>query len=290
MVRIHTHSSAEAGIFANAYAVETDHGVVAVDATLTRTESRSFRKELDAIGKPLLAVLLTHGHPDHVAGIGEVVGGRDVPVFALPGVAALMRETEEPKRLQWEPIFKEEWIPRWTHPDHIVEDGALVELDGRRYRVHDMGAGGDSRANAVWVVEDEPRTAFVGDLVFEGTHSYLADGTLEEWLAGLTEVRSLLSGISTIHPGHGRSGSLDLLDGQRRYLEAYRDAVRELAEGAPLLSEDEKHELALRMERFAPGAKLGFLVGLSADAVARELAPSRPAATAASEPVDGRTP
>jgi glyoxylase-like metal-dependent hydrolase (beta-lactamase superfamily II) len=275
MARIHTHASGEAGIFANAYAAESDHGVVAIDATLSVSESRAFRRELDAIGKPLLAVLVTHAHPDHVAGIGEVVRGQEVPILALRGVAEMMREIEEPKRLQWQPVFKEEWIARWTHPDRLVEDGEVVDLDGVHYRVHDMGPGGDSRANAVWILEDEPRTAFIGDLVFEGTHSYLADGYLEEWLANLTRARALLGGFSTIHPGHGRSGSLDLLEAQRRYLEAYREAVRELSGGAPFLTDGEKAELSERMERFAPGAKLGFLVGLSADAVARELAGAR---------------
>jgi glyoxylase-like metal-dependent hydrolase (beta-lactamase superfamily II) len=276
MIRIHTHASGEAGIFANAYAVESDHGVVAIDATLTVSESRSFRRELDAIGKPLLAVLVTHGHPDHVAGIGEVVRGRAVPILALPSVAEMMREIEEPKRRQWQPVFKDEWISAWTHPDRLVRDDEVVVLDRVRYRVHDMGPGGDSRANGIWVVEDEPRRAFVGDLVFEGTHSYLADGQLAEWFANLTRVRALLTGISTIYPGHGRSGSLQLLDAQRRYLEAYRAAVRELAGGTPSLTEEQKKELADRMERFAPGAGLGFLVGLGADAVARELAADAP--------------
>lgn len=272
MTRIHTHASGEGGIFANAYGVETDHGVVAIDATLTVSESRAFRRMLDNVGKPLLAVLVTHGHPDHVAGIGELVRARDVPILALPGVAEMMREIEEPKRRQWEPIFEEEWISRWTHPSRLVQDGELIVLDGVRFRVHDMGGGGDCRANALWVIEDEPRVAFVGDLIFHGTHSYIADGQLAEWLANLTRARTLLGNVGTIYPGHGPSGSLELLDLQRRYLETYRAAVRELAAGRPVLTDDEKNELTARMERHLPSAGLAFLVGLSADAVAAELA------------------
>jgi hypothetical protein len=95
-----------------------------------------------------------------------------------------------------------------------------------------------------------------------------------------------------VYPGHGRSGSLDLLDAQRRYLEAYRAAVRELAGGAPFLTDDGKKELADRMARFAPGAGLGFLVGLGADAVARELSAAEPHAdpTAAPEQAEGGAP
>jgi glyoxylase-like metal-dependent hydrolase (beta-lactamase superfamily II) len=272
MTRIHTHASGEGGIFSNAYAVETEHGIVAIDATLSVSESRAFRGELDRIGKPLLAVLVTHAHPDHVAGIGEVVRGRDVPVLALPAVAEMMREIEEPKRRQWQPVFKDEWIPAWTHPNRLVRDGEVVALDGVRFRVHDMGGGGDCRANAIWVIEDAPRAAFIGDLVFHGTHSYIADGQLAEWLANLDRARSLLDGVATIHPGHGPGGSLELLDRQRRYLEAYRDAVQEIAQGRPSLTDGEKTELTARMERAFPSAGLAFLVALSADAVAGELA------------------
>jgi glyoxylase-like metal-dependent hydrolase (beta-lactamase superfamily II) len=273
MTRIHAHASGEGGIFANAYGVETDRGVVAIDATLTVSESRAFRTMLDATGKPLLAVLVTHAHPDHVAGIGEVVRGRDdVPVIALPSVADMMREIEEPKRRQWQPVFKEEWISKWTHPTRFVRDGEVVVLDGERFRAHDMGGGGDCRANTIWVLESAPRVAFIGDLVFEGVHSYLADGQVGRWLANLARARALLADAATIYPGHGRSGGLDLLDMQRRYLDTYRSAVSDLARGRPSLSDEEKTELISRMRAYLTGAGLEFLIGLSADAVASELA------------------
>jgi hypothetical protein len=42
---VHTHASGEGGIFANVYLIETSGGVVAVDATLSETESRALRHE-----------------------------------------------------------------------------------------------------------------------------------------------------------------------------------------------------------------------------------------------------
>ncbi|MBV9279975.1 MAG: MBL fold metallo-hydrolase, partial [Chloroflexi bacterium] len=93
-VRIHPHASSEAGILANAYLVESANDVVAVDATLTHGESRALRARVDAIGKPLVAVLLTHAHPDHVAGLTNLVGSQDTPILALASVTDLMRATE----------------------------------------------------------------------------------------------------------------------------------------------------------------------------------------------------
>jgi glyoxylase-like metal-dependent hydrolase (beta-lactamase superfamily II) len=61
--------SGEGGIFANAYFIETANGVVAIDLTLTVNESKALKASLDSLNKPLLAVLLTHPHPDHVADV-----------------------------------------------------------------------------------------------------------------------------------------------------------------------------------------------------------------------------
>lgn len=272
---VHMHASGEGGIFANAYLVETALGVVAIDALLTRSESRALRSELEALSKPLLAVLVTHAHPDHVAGLTELVADLDVPILALRSVVEEMRTTEAAKHAQWRPVFGEEWIDRWTYPDRVVANGETIALDGVVFRVHDVGAGGDSPANAIWTIAvagAPPHAAFVGDLVFSGTHVYMADGYVLAWLANLGRFGRLLGDVPTLYPGHGPAGPPALLDQQRAYLLAYCAAVRELAEGEASLTEPAKRELEGRMEDWRPGAPLGFMVSLSADAVVAELA------------------
>jgi glyoxylase-like metal-dependent hydrolase (beta-lactamase superfamily II) len=272
---IHIHASGELGIFSNAYLVETDLGVVVIDATLTVSESRALRAQVQALHKPLLAVLLTHAHPDHVAGLTELVGSSDVPIIALVSIAQLMQATEEPKRQQWGPVYKDEWVPRWTYPTQLVKDREALVFDGITYRAYDFGPGGDCDANSIWVMETDPRVAFVGDLVFNGMHSYMADDALLAWFVNLERAKILLADVPLIYPGHGQPGPLSLLDAQRAYLLAYCVAIQELAEGKPTLTEAAKQELTARMERFLPGAPLTFLIALSADAVAAELARRR---------------
>ncbi len=51
-VSIHVHVCGEGGIFVNAYLVESARGVVAIDATLSESESKAFRREVEAIGTP----------------------------------------------------------------------------------------------------------------------------------------------------------------------------------------------------------------------------------------------
>jgi glyoxylase-like metal-dependent hydrolase (beta-lactamase superfamily II) len=269
---VHQHASAEGGIFANAYLVESDSGVVAIDATLTVSESRAFRMEFEALRKPLLAVLVTHAHPDHVAGIGTLVAGSDVPIVALRSVTAMMRAIEDQKRAQWQPIFKDEWIPQRTYPNTEIAGGDVVEYGGMRFRAHDFGAGGDCDANTVWLLNSDPPRAFIGDLVFSGMHSYLSDGRVLAWLANLHRAHRLLAACDTLYPGHGNAGSPEILQQQIVYLITYCAEVKQLAGKNPSLTDAQKQSLIEKMEAYRSTKALEFLIPLGADVVARELA------------------
>src|SRR5262245_39648393 len=59
---IHRYPKPEQGAFVNAYLVETESSVVAIDSLLAVSETRAMRAGLERLGKPLRAVLLTHSH------------------------------------------------------------------------------------------------------------------------------------------------------------------------------------------------------------------------------------
>src|SRR5215813_1653747 len=272
VINIHEHRSGEAGLFANAYAVETRDSLVAIDTTLTVSEARAFGKKLGVLGKPVAAVLITHAHPDHVAGLSVWLPNPKTPIYALASVDRLLRAIEEPKRAQWQPVFKDEWVAKWTLPNRLVSDGDTVAVDGTKFQVHELGPGGDCDANSIWVMPGDQPAVFTGDLVFNGTHSYLADGHTTEWLRNLERVRSLAPPRAILYPGHGEPGGLNLLDAQASYLNSFRDTVREVSGGRATLTDSELAVLTRRIEALVPSGKLSFMVGLSANVVADELA------------------
>ncbi|MFA1539800.1 MBL fold metallo-hydrolase [Actinomadura monticuli] len=271
-LRVHTYTAAEPGIFVNSYLLETADGVVLVDAGLLVSDARALAERLGALRKPLLAAFVTHPHPDHYNGL-PYVAGDDVPVYATALVAKTIERTAVAKREQWEPTYGAEWPDRFRVPDRPLEGGGAVEVAGLRIRVHDLGAA-ESHADSYLLVEaGEKRHAFIGDLAFDGVHSYTADGHSGAWLDVLDRLVDELAG-APLYPGHGAPGDTGLLTRQRQYLLMYREAVGRVAAGAPSLSEAQKLELTQTMTRFLPGAPLGWLVALGADAVAAELAAS----------------
>jgi len=273
---VHVHACGEDAIFVNAFLIETQNGVVAVDGTLTVSTGRSLRARLASLKKPLLAVLVTHPHPDHVAGLAELVTDDRVPIVSTQSVLDLMRRLEEPKRKQWGPVYGAEWVQKWRYPNLILEDGATIAFDGVTYRVHDLGFGGDSEANSIYTLSEPVATAFLSDLVFNGVHSYLADGGVLAWLANLERLSELCTGMRLVFPGHGPAGApAELVAKQRAYLLSYIRVVKELARGQRALSDADKQELTARMSTQLPRAGLAFLIGMSGDAVAAELAGAR---------------
>jgi glyoxylase-like metal-dependent hydrolase (beta-lactamase superfamily II) len=273
---VHTYRSGETGLFVNSYLVEGAEGVIAVDAPLLLSDGRAFRARLEALRKPLLGVLVTHPHPDHYNTIAQLVAGEAVPVIAHSDVDREIRAKHDAKRAQWGPMFGDEWPPRAIFPDRTLADEESVEFGDLRFTAWDFGPG-ESDSETVWLLGDG-ETAFVGDLVFNGTHAYLADGRTDAWLRALDRAEEALAGVRTLYVGHGPPAAPEVMGDQRRYLLMAREAIARAAGGRAQLTDYEASSVVKLMERYLPTAPLSWLVADGARAVAAELAQESAAA------------
>jgi glyoxylase-like metal-dependent hydrolase (beta-lactamase superfamily II) len=262
------------GIFVNSYLVETVEGVVVIDTMLRVTDAKALRAKIDATGKPLLGVLLTHGHPDHYNGVAILTEGYSVPVVATAEVDAVIRKDDAAKEQAWKPMFGAEWPAVRAFPTKLLGDGEAVRLGGLDFRVHRVGPA-ESHGDSYWTIDGARGMAFVGDLVFSGMHSFVSDGHTAAWLNALAALERELPADVTLYPGHGKPGGLALVGTQRRYLETLRAEVKRLSPSGAKLDDAARGKLVAAMKLLEPSSDLEFLIGLGADAVAAELAATR---------------
>lgn len=267
-VKIHQYASPASGIYANAYLVELKNSVVVVDATLINTTSRELKAQIDSLGKPLAAILVTHGHPDHYNGLGNLVGTSDVPIYSTQEVLDVIEEYDAQKAEQWTPMFGAEWPTNRIFPNSVVGEGRVIQIDGVEFSVHKLGPG-ESHADSYWILNDNGKQhAFIGDAVLHGVHAYMSDGHFVDWLDNISALESSLKDVQMIYPGHGEPGSQEILAWQKEYLKSYILNVEALLGNEEKLTEADKEELVSRMKETLPNDKLEFLIGLGADVVA----------------------
>jgi glyoxylase-like metal-dependent hydrolase (beta-lactamase superfamily II) len=264
---VHRFPAEQQGAFVNAYLVETAAGVVAVDSLLTVSDSTAMRRGLERLGKPLRAVLLTHSHPDHYAGLAQLVAGDDVPIIAPQGVIDTIARDDAEKNAIVGPMFGDDWPSRRIFPNTPIRDGESVTFDDARFTVIDLGPS-ESPHDSPWILGDDAKTVFLGDQIYDHRHCFLADGFHREWLANIEMLRRRLPADATFHVGHGGPVGEDMWDWQRGYIETFVASVGDANWADP---EQAKAVVIARMKEYEPTDELQFLMELSVEPVAQQL-------------------
>ena len=270
---IHRFPAVHEGAFVNAYLVEIASGLVAVDGLLTVSAAREMRAGLDRLGKPLRAVLITQSHPDHYAGLGEIVAGADVPIFAPQGVIDTIRADDAAKDQIVAPMFGAEWPANRVFPNTPIRDGESVTFDEVKFTVIDLGPS-ESPHDSPWFIGDDAKIVFLGDQMYDHRHCYLADGFYREWLANIESLRARFPEDAVFHIGHGGPVGREAWDWQRGYIELFVDAVSNADWSEP---ERAKAAVVARMKEYEPSEELQFLMELSIEPVAAKLGLLSPA-------------
>jgi glyoxylase-like metal-dependent hydrolase (beta-lactamase superfamily II) len=261
---IHRFPANHEGAFVNAYLVETESGVIAVDGLLTVSDAKEMRTALDQLAKPLRAALVTQSHPDHYAGLGEIVAGYDVPIIAPQGVIDTITGDDAIKDGIIGPMFGDEWPRKRVFPNTPIRDGESVTFDDVTFTVIDLGPS-ESPYDSPWVLGDDEKIVFLGDQIYDHKHCYLADGFYAEWLANIERLRARFPADAVFHIGHGGPVGHEMWDWQRGYIELFLDAVSEADWSEP---ESATATVVSRMKDYEPSDELQFLMELSIEPVA----------------------
>ncbi len=177
------------------------------------------QKMIEKIGdRRLLAVLLTHGHFDHIGAAEKIRKDLGVPVYA----GALEQTVLDDPLINLSGKYT--WKPFTLKADRLLSDGEEFSLAGCRIRV--LHTPGHSEGGVCYELPDEG-ILFSGDTLFESSYGRTdgPDGDPEAMLRSLARLFKELPGEMNVLPGHGDATTI----AEER---TYNPALRELRERA----------------------------------------------------------
>jgi glyoxylase-like metal-dependent hydrolase (beta-lactamase superfamily II) len=202
----------------NVGVVVEDDGLTLVDCGARPSSYLALRDRLAAFGRPVTTVVLTHAHPDHVAG---VVAFPDAEVVAATATAQALAAPVPVEALQalHPPVAAE--LAGLTNPTPT----RLVDAPALAGRLDLFVLRGHSEADLVASVPDAD-VCFTGDLCFFGFTPLGIGADFLRWRLSL----DWLPETGRFVPGHGTVGTRAEVD----LVAAYLDAVLAAAEsGGP---------------------------------------------------------
>jgi hydroxyacylglutathione hydrolase len=181
----------------NCYVVRADRGAAEAVVIDPGGEAAELRLQLAGLGASCAAILITHGHFDHVGGVADLAEGTGAPVYMPEG---------ERDRLERYSEFAPVGMPgRPYTPDHLLEGGETIEAGGIVFEC--VPIPGHSPAHVAFSVDGH---LFSGDLLFAGSVGRV-DLPGADWETLLDSVRTLSDRYppeTIVYPGHGPQTTL----------------------------------------------------------------------------------
>jgi alkyl sulfatase BDS1-like metallo-beta-lactamase superfamily hydrolase len=199
--------------FANVISLRTQEGLLNVDSGAPFAAAEIHRLLRGWSEEPLHTAVFTHGHIDHVSGLGPFEA--EAAEHGRPRPRVIAHEDMEARfdryglTAGYNSVINERqfgvavpWPTEYRHPDETYRDSLRIELGGERFELrHARGETDD----ATWIWAPERGVLCTGDLIIwcvpnagnpQKVQRYAGD-----WTRALREMAAL--GAEVLLPGHG---------------------------------------------------------------------------------------
>jgi hydroxyacylglutathione hydrolase len=181
----------------NCYVVRRERGAAEAVVVDPGGDITKLRLELARMGAKVAAILLTHGHWDHVLGVVDLVESSGAPVYL--GEAELSElESGPPESMGFPPL--DSFVP-----DHLLTGGEKLELAGLEIEV--VSAPGHRPGHMAFAIDG---CLFSGDVLFRGSvgRADLPGGDWPTLIATLELLAHRFPPETIVYSGHGPETTL----------------------------------------------------------------------------------
>jgi hydroxyacylglutathione hydrolase len=188
----------ELGAFrTNCYVVRAARGATDAAVVDPGSDAAALRLELARMKTRCAAILVTHGHFDHLGAVADLAEGTGAPVYMPSG---------ERERLERYTEFAPAEQPgRAYTPDTLLEGGETIDVAGISFEC--ISIPGHSPAHVGFYTEGH---LFSGDLLFAGSVGRvdLPGGDWDTLLASVRMLADRFPADTIVYPGHGGTTTL----------------------------------------------------------------------------------
>jgi glyoxylase-like metal-dependent hydrolase (beta-lactamase superfamily II) len=176
----------------NCYIVRADGSAAEAAVVDPSGDATELRLTLAGLGASCVAILVTHGHWDHLVGVADLAEGTRAQVYMAEGERALL---ESPAG-----FTPAGFSLRAYTPDVLLQGGETVDAAGISFSV--LAVPGHSPAHLAYHADG---CLFSGDVLFAGSVGR-TDLPGSDWGTLLGSIRSLVESYppeTVVYPGHG---------------------------------------------------------------------------------------
>src|SRR4029079_16146694 len=179
------------------YVVRSSRGAAEAVVIDPSGDAAQLRLEVARMGATVTAILITHGHWDHLLAVADLAGGTDAPVYMAEDERALLENLPD--------LVPQGVVARGYTADTVLHRGETLDLAGIEFET--LSVPGHSPAHLAFHADG---CLFSGDVLFAGSVGR-TDFPGSDWDTLVASIRLLVDTFppeTVVSPGHGPTTTL----------------------------------------------------------------------------------